>query len=265
MPFNVRPGALSCNPLRPARTLTRTFWNHPDHARDPGTRPHPPRKFVAEHCRFLRERAAELFRLSDWVLGSTCSLHQAQSGFRNGVLQLPECDEDSMKNLYVGIASCLNSMDTLTANIKRFASERLPFVDRPEENAEDVRLYWTVLGAEGAWLERLASLNLWYCQSKRRLLVDRSYQGRPKIIRHVSAVVLYCLRLRKWTLSRWITSSTVCKQWLCARSAGFDGLVECVRETERRQHYTGGASAVHSHASISQPRLPSAGSQRRLS
>ena len=208
--------------------------------------------------------------LSELVVVTPCALHDAQNGFRWGLLSSCK-DTQLMRDLYISVESLRNSMDLLSSRLAGWLTSVLCLVEpRDVQWQDDRRALLEALAVDPEIAELLLELQLdWdgrrlnysreaeaaQCTAVRAIvlwgrgLTMQMREGllweRGKWYRFAHAflqvgdgdpvqVVMGCLlgswRFRKFTESRWLTIGTSCRTLIMGVLYGLDGLVQCIQQ-----------------------------------
>ena len=181
-----------------------------------------------------------LGEMTDWVVSTACSNHDAQNALKWGLAWLQSGD-DTTKKLHIAIESLRNAYDLLQKYILTFLVQFLELTDHDFEIASSMEAYWICLGVDTDVAQELSELGARWHSGK--LLVFRTAATSDDFMDKVRACLLSVFRFKKFTDSRWITVGEACRGLVASLSLGLSGLVGLVRKDPKASDYYIGGSA----------------------
>ena len=186
----------------------------------------------------------KVLRLTEFFLCTPCALHDAMSAFRWSVCEEHKSRE-SLRDIYVAIASLKNSMDLIVRHLPEWIGRHLDFVEPlTMDMIEQRHNMWAALDVELETVEILAdTLQLFFAGG--RLQVSRDVSDRPDIIDLVNTALLSAWKFVKLSDSRFLTIGSSARPLVVALLTGIEGLVAFIKEdTGKEGFYLGGFSRL---------------------
>ena len=202
------------------------------------------RQWHAEYSASLvdvsRDVPLEVLKLTEFVLATACSAHDAQSAFRWGMRKYL-LHKELLRDSYVSVEALRNSMDILIRYLGEWIALRLSFASPMTfEETERWRNLWQVLDVELETVEVLSEhLQLRFHEG--RLLVSQECSSRPDLIGVVSSCLLSVWKFVRFTESRFLTAGSSSRTVVAALLLGIEDLVKFIAtETSAPKLYLNG-------------------------
>ena len=177
---------------------------------------------------------AAIMELTDWVVSAGCANHDCQNGLKWGLAHLAPESEQVIRKLHIVIEATRNAFGLIHARLKAFVVASLRFV-RPREERQDVWGFWVSLGVEVTVAESLADLDLHWREGQ--LLVSEAHIDAGGVVERISDCLLYVLRFKKFTDSRWCTVGDSCRSLVASLCLGLQGLAKVTRSDPTASEY----------------------------
>ena len=173
------------------------------------------------------------------------AMQDAQNGLKWALAPFAE-SSDVVRDLHITVESLRNSFCTLHAHLGSFLQEANIAFDHEPYNRHHVYEFWTALGVGGDVVETFVDLNPWF--SGGRLWVSGEWEGNRQLEENLSRVVLYLLRMRRFTESRWCTIGPSCRALVGCLAVGLELLVATARkDPHTSDFYISGFSRLTPH------------------
>jgi hypothetical protein len=174
----------------------------------------------------------EILYLLDWFVSTGCGLHDANNGLKWSASQAgsPEIHRD----VFVIVESLRNSFSMLHSHLRPFLMSHIAF-DQPSGNDSLVVEYWEALGIAAGFVGEVAAVNPFFDGGL--LHVSSSLEGNPGAMERISAVILYMLRWKQATDSRFVTAGPTMKSVLAGLSVGLNKIVAMTRSDPHCSDY----------------------------
>lgn len=256
----VQQGAIVYCDAKPL-TEGKTSWNHFSGACD--RYPHPRRLghrsiLIIHTCfdravesslgRLLAQRAEGYYvkevcpdggdwdsqeRLLTWFISTGCSGHDIQGGLKWA--SKPHFSEADLKDAYIAIESLRNTFMSLHKVLPDFLVTVVVFVE-PPANRDGIYEFWQVLGvADEEMLVEIVEINPWW--DGERLQVSNVLELASDKVERLSAVILYILKFRSFTGSRFLGLGPSARTVAASMAMGLQGLVQMVRANKTVTDY----------------------------
>jgi hypothetical protein len=181
----------------------------------------------------------------DWAVRTGCAMHDAQNGLKWSLVPFTE-SSDVVRDLHIVIESLRNSFFVLHSHLGSFLQEANIGFDHEPYNRDQVSEFWVSLGVGADVVETFADLNPWF--SGGRLWVSGEWEGNKQLEEHLSRVILYLLRLKRFTESRWCTIGPSCRALVGCLAVGLELLVAISRkDPHTSEFYISGFSRLTPH------------------
>lgn len=159
--------------------------------------------------------------LLNWVVGTGCAMHDAQNGFKWALAPYVQ-STDIVRDLHITIESLRNSIYTLSSHLRGFFSQAVAF-DKEPYNRDEVYEFWVALGVGPDVADVMAELNPWF--SSGHLWIAGQWEGHEQLEETLSRMLMYLLRLKRFTESRWCTAGPSCRALVGCLAVGLEELV----------------------------------------
>lgn len=163
-----------------------------------------------------------LLECQNWCCGVACALHDGMNALRWATTSYLSAPKDAISDLFVGIESLRNSFDTLVGATAQFVATKLEFRKR-QDDPERVREFWLLMDVDPAYMDKFISLNLWWDGQK--LLADAEWESRDDACGEVATCILYLMKFRAFSDSRWTTMGPSARSLLRCLSVGLHHIV----------------------------------------
>ena len=178
-----------------------------------------------------------------WTFGWRCILHVYQSGFKWAVA--PYLTEALSHDAHLVIKSLLNSSGPIMDRVDDFLSTRLHYDDERDPSTSTYASFWVLLGVDDpAMLQRILDVNPWWDRANQILRVSSSLKRAPdQGFAQIKGIVLYCLRWKNWSDTRWGMMPHCSRLYLRSRAVGVEYLAQMVtddRQSSSDKEYLGG-------------------------
>jgi len=186
---------------------------------------------------------ATMLELTDWIVGVGCSCHDVQNALK-WALGSTKVQQDrwALCELHIVVESLRNSLHLLLTRLPKFLIEHLAFSEK-EYDWDAVASFWRLLGAGPTMVETLADMNPWWEGGK--LWVSGALQADPDVVEKVSHALMYLIKWRKFSDSRWCTVGPCCRGLLGSLCVGLEAWVSMVRDDKNASdYYLKGASRL---------------------
>ena len=156
----------------------------------------------------------------DWVLGTGCALHDASKALQWSLARHITYP-DLLKDLYVVIESCRSGYDMMEAVMPQFLAKHMETRTTPFD-PNIVADFWAVLGVSESWMDMVVWINPFWFDGK--LSVSATIKGQAVTPYMVSDVLLYLMKLHKFTETRWLSVGKSCRGLIASCSVGLPHL-----------------------------------------
>lgn len=180
--------------------------------------------YSTEHGPDLGEQAP-LYALTDWFVSAGCSLHDGQNGLKWGLS--PWVEGPLVEDLHISIESLRNSFTHVHAKVGVFLQRHLAFADQPHCEEDQASQFWQYVGVAPHWIELFVEVNPRWEGGK--LWANPHLQADPECWDKVSVLVMYLLKWKKFSETRWATVGSSCRAFLGSLLVGLDELVAIAR------------------------------------
>ena len=175
---------------------------------------------------------AQMRYLTDWTLSTACVDHDCQNGIKWSLAPFHEGDD--LQDLYVVMEALRNSAEQIAQRVPEFVSKYLDIVV-DDGDRQATYEYWTAIGVEPEAVEQLTRLKLVWTGTRLQVAADHGFGD--EVWGEVSSLLLYLLKWRKFSESRWLTLGVSCSSMAASLSVGLEALVAMVRADEHSSDY----------------------------
>jgi hypothetical protein len=173
-----------------------------------------------------------LLGLTDWSLGTACSLHDAQNALKWSLA--PHSAGGTLDNLHIAVESVRNTYVPLHSHIGGFLLGHLRFAEA-EHDVDDAACVWRYVGVEAHMVQVLSELNpVW---KDGYLYVSPSAAQDADLMPKLSEILSFLFKFRKATDSRWTSIGASSRALLANLLVGLDGIVEDTLADEKVIRY----------------------------
>ena len=176
------------------------------------------------HGVHLGEESA-ILELTDWIVSSGCSLHDAQNGLKWGLSPLTK-GANIVEDLHITIESLRNCFNHICGHVRQFLDRCLAFDTGPYDQ-QAVANFWQALGVEAGWVDIVSVINP--CWREGNLYVSAQLQDDPEAFDKVYNLVLYMLKWQQFSESRWATVGASCRNLVRSLCIGLEEIVALAR------------------------------------
>ena len=173
-------------------------------------------------------------RCLDWAVGTGCAMRDAQNGLKWALARSTESG-DVVRDLHICIESLRNSFLMLHSHLRPFLREANIGFDHEPYNRDHVYEFWVALGVGGDVVETFVDVNPWF--SGGRLWVSGEWEGNEELEENLSRMILYLLKLKRFTESRWCTIGPSCRALVACLACGLEFLVAIARKDPRTSEF----------------------------
>ena len=159
----------------------------------------------------------------DWDVFIACVNHDVQNSLKWAVQHHLENPKEAMSDLFIVVEALRNSYVYLAAAMPEFIETYLDFTDEHYVDNETLKAYWTAFGAKGDMHALLVDMNLWWTGEK--LAVPLRHQSLPDISERISKCLLYMLKYKKFSESRWLSIALVCRTLMVSLTVGLSSVL----------------------------------------
>jgi hypothetical protein len=171
---------------------------------------------------------SSLLALLEWVVFTPCALHDSQNAFKWSLKD--DFDNlDTMKSVFIGVASVRNSMDIIITYIAEWVSETVSFAAPLDDSAKEVnRVIWATLGVADDVIHFLVEV-LELCFEGGRLVVK---EGIPTMdcINVLVPTLLGVWKIKKFSESRWLSVGRSARSMVASHLTGLGSLLDFARQ-----------------------------------
>ena len=165
-----------------------------------------------------------------WCFGWRCVVHIAQSACKWALG--PVLSETISHDAHCAVLALQNSSEPFHRRLDEFIYTRL-FYDFDTPDEAHARLFWQTLGVmDEKQLLAIVEVSPRWDPEMKCLRVLGSVQSDADSFTKIRAVVLFCLRWRNWSDTRWLAMGTCSQLLLRSRAVGIDQLAAMVASTE---------------------------------
>jgi hypothetical protein len=180
----------------------------------------------------------------DWTVATGCALHDAQNGLKWALAPFAGSG-DLVRDLHITIESLRNAFLMLHSHLGAFLQEANIGFDHEPYDRDQVYEFWVALGVGGDVVDIFVDLNPWF--SEGRLWVSGQWEGHPQLEERLAKVIVYLLKLKRFTESRWCTIGPSCRALVGCLSVGLELLVAVARKSpQTSDFYIAGFSRLSS-------------------
>ena len=148
--------------------------------------------------------------LLQWHLSNGCAAHDAQNGFKRGLMPFTVDAKTTSKNLFLAVHACKRGFDLLQEGLRPFIVRFLRFLpDAEAASQEDAYRYWTDLGVEPDIAQDMADMDLHFAGGF--VNVRSSWRYQENLIDRICDVYIALCQFRSAADSRWITLGHSCR------------------------------------------------------
>ena len=171
--------------------------------------------------------------LLDWVCVTGCAAHDCANSLKWALA--PELELKShLKDLHNVIEAARDASDALHACVPEFVNTRAKVSAIPVDEV-GVRAWWTAIGAEPSWVEKLVEANpVWRNDV---LYTNLPIVTEPSAVGRLVSCIRYVLKWKPFCESRWCTVGASCRCLVGALSVGFADIMNMVRSKGLASEY----------------------------
>ena len=158
-------------------------------------------------------------------MSAGCSLHDGQNGLKWG--PSPWVEGPLVEDLHISIESLRNSFTHVHAKVGVFLQRHPAFADQPHCEEDQASQFWQYMGVAPHWIELFVEVNPRWEGGK--LWANPHLQADPECWDKVSVLVMYLLKWKKFSETRWATVGSSCRAFLGSLLVGLDELVAIAR------------------------------------
>jgi hypothetical protein len=167
-----------------------------------------------------------LLEATDWHVACGCAAHDSANAFRWALRS--RFPAEASWDLHSVVDGVRHAFGDLLTQLSQWVGGRL--APHPSAvSAEEAQAFWTTLGVDAVMVESVAAVNPWFRDGT--LFVSAEVLAQNNCLEEISAVVLYLLRLRRHTESRWMSVGLAARGLLGALAVGLGDMVAQLRAT----------------------------------
>ena len=185
-----------------------------------------------------------------WHTEAPCCLHAAHNSLKWSAEQVLETDASIWKALHVALNSYRACMHAATAGLGSWLQKTLEGRASPNlPAADELRSLYAALGLSASSLDSVCDeIRLTWSPSEQRLYVLDTFLGSEGCISKLSVLLLSMWKVQAFTLSRWLTVGTSCRQLALAAVSGFLDFMGHLRTCEYVTQYESSGTLHLNHA-----------------
>lgn len=180
----------------------------------------------------LNEDLAEadpVIREKDWTYSIRCVSHCASGSIKWALAQYTT--NEVLDNVFIAISALQNSSSELMKVVPLFVRTRVVFEEADDEFAERER-QWRALGVPEHVLPAILRVSPCWIPERKVLSVSQDLEDEPTAAVLVENCLMFFLRWRKWSLTRWAGVRPAAQLLVCSLLIGVSYLVELVLKGE---------------------------------
>ena len=185
-----------------------------------------------------------------WHTEAPCCLHAAHNSLKWSAEQVLEADAALWKDLHIAINSYRACMHAATAGLGSWLQKALE--GRASSNlpsGEELRSLYAALGLSSSMLESVCEeMRLSWSPEDQRLYVLDGFLASDGCVSKLSVILLSIWKVQAFTLSRWLTVGTSCRQLALAAVTGFLDFIAHLRTCEYVSQFESSGTLHLTHA-----------------
>ena len=164
-------------------------------------------------------------RLKDWHFRLRCVAHSLSSAISWGLAEFSS--KALLDEVHIGIASCQNTSTEIFQVVTEYVYDYSAF-QRSDFSEEQRRNFWLLLGVDHKILPEVLAVDPRWDSSQGRLLLNPDLQLKPGWRDSAESVIMYFLRWRGFSETRWAGVGPCCRMFIASMYVGLDKLVKLV-------------------------------------
>jgi hypothetical protein len=177
--------------------------------------------------------ARALLHLTDWSVGTGCSLHDTSNSLKWS-LKSTACEASDLKDIHIVVESLRNSFSILHSHLPVLLMSHVAYDSSPDD-PDEIKEFWQALGVEANMLDDFVEINPWFRNGQ--LHVSRALEADSGKMETLSALLLYLFKFRAFTDSRWVTMGPSLRTVLASLAVGLEALVRISRADPKTTDY----------------------------
>lgn len=174
----------------------------------------------------------------DWTLSWLCTSHVTSNAVKWGMSR--HSSEQVHEDIHIGILALRNSSEELLKVVDRFVATRVIY-EQDGSDLQTQRELWLWLGVEEQVLREVLFVNPKWLPDRQYLSVSSELRGNPERHKLIASVVVYFLRWRSFSETRWAGVVPAARLLIASWLIGVQYLVKMVYSDDSLStYYLGG-------------------------